>query len=180
MSTPLPFPWNTVHRLQLVTDSITVNAQANGRDEALTTIVEELADGEVPPDEETMERRYRTLAANRAKKYRYHGMVDGQLAHQLHPEPFVQSHFETVALREIVGLVSSHISPDEKRLLQELSDGDSYGQLASRYGIKIGTLKSRVSRLRSNVRNSSVARIVHEALDVSTSHPTGEQTRIHP
>jgi len=152
----LPFPWNTFQRLQAATDSRIINARTNGREEALTVLLEELAAGKVPPNAETMERRYRTLSANRAKKYRYRVELGQRLVYEHQGERLGYDHCDLLAFRELTRLALAKLLPRDWELLQEVGNGTSYRELARRLGKPVGTLKARVSRLRRQIRNMKV------------------------
>ncbi len=164
----LSFPWNTFQRLQTSTNSDVVNARAYGRDEALTVIMDELAAGKVPPDEETMERRFRTLSANRAVKYRTRRQLEIEATDHYRVEPVMQDLSDELAVQELVELASSQIAPDDWQLLQDIGNGESYVELALNRRKKAGTLKSTVSRLRCHMRKSEIGRVILEALQLSS------------
>ena len=168
MAEVLPFPWDTLQRLQAATDSPVINARTKGREEALTMLVEELAEGQVPPDAETMERRYRTLSANRAAKYRHRKQLERQAAYEQGRQPVGPDHSDELALRELAGLAASQFAPGDWELLQAIGSGKSYSEVALTLGKPIGTLKSRVSRLRCHMRNSEVGCITPRVLQEVT------------
>jgi len=173
MAEILSFPWNTLQRLQAASNSVVVNARSMGREEALTVIVGELAAGKVPPDEEAMERRFRTLSANRAVKYQTRKQIEAEAADLNRIEPVLHDLSDELAVQELTSLASSQLTLEDWQLLQDIGNGEPYIELALESRKSVGTLKSKVSRLRSRIRNSTVGRTILEA--VKQSH--GDQRK---
>lgn len=157
MNEVLPFPWNTLRRLQAVTDSTIVNARTNGREEALCLLVEELALGKIPSSAEAMERRYRTLSSNRAVKYRNRKSLAEQVAYELQAKHAEQDPAELMTVRQVTAVVLERVEQEEWELLQLLSEEATYSEVAGKLTVPIGTLKARVSRLRHRLRAIQLA-----------------------
>jgi DNA-directed RNA polymerase specialized sigma24 family protein len=164
MDEALPSPWDTFRRLQAITDSAVVTARTNAREEALSELLEELATGEVPSDAAAVERRYWALTGNRAKKYRYRAALADQVAHHEQHGHQHRDQPDLPALRELVALASEGLAPHDRELLQVISAGTPYSDIASRLGRPVGTLKARVSRLRRQVRDSHVGSTIRLAM----------------
>lgn len=165
MDHALPFPWNTFRQLQVITDSPVVTARTNAREEALSELLEELAAGSVPSDADAMERRYWALTVNRSKKYRHRAALSDQVAHhEQHGRPD-HDQADVVAERELVVLASAGLAPQDRELLYEVvGSGIPYGEIASRLGKPVGTLRARVSRLRRHIRESHVGCVIRLAM----------------
>lgn len=69
--------------------------------------------------------------------------------------------------------------PDEQRILIELValDGKSYEDVAKSYGLALGTVKSRISRGRSQMRKAVEG---HDSCKVVASRPSREAKRAQP
>lgn len=163
----LPFPWDTLRRLQTATDSWLVNPRTKGREEALLRLVEELAAGKVPSSPEVMERRYRTLSANRAVKYRHRTTVAGRVAYEHRVQHVDLDPSELTALKELTVLVAAKLAPQDCWLMREIGDGASYREVAQELGMPVGTVKARVSRLRHYMRNTEVAKIIRQTFEAA-------------
>jgi len=175
MHTELSFPWNTLQRLQALTDSLVINARTNGCEEALTVIVDDLATGKVPRDAVAMELRYKTLSANRKAKYHYRKHLYSKMPDNYLTAPRrnkiatilcsrLVDHSDQLVVRELAAMAESQVSPTGWALLCEIGDGVPYVEVGSKLGKKIGTLKSQVSRLRRDFRDSDVGSIIRDGL----------------
>jgi DNA-binding NarL/FixJ family response regulator len=160
----LPFPWETLRHLQEDTDSFLVNSYTKGKEEALCSLVEELAAGMIPSDAEAMERRYRTLSTNRSAKYRYRSLLGGQIAYERQVQHSDYDPIELITLKQLTVLVSAELAAQEWELLREIGNGASYLEVARKLDVPIGTVKARVSRLRHKLRNVEVAGIIRQVL----------------
>jgi len=69
-STTLPSGWQVFESLQHSIDSRIVNSAALGGEEALSDLLDDFAKDFVP-DAERVERRFRSLLRNRARKHRH-------------------------------------------------------------------------------------------------------------
>ena len=161
----LAFPWSTLQRLQTTTNSRVVNARTKGQEETLSLIVEELAVGKVPANAEAMERRYRTLSANRAAKYRRRTMLARQIAYEQQVRHVDHNPAKVMTLQQVTSLLSEELRPQEWELLREFGDGTSYSEVARKLGTPVGTVKARVSRLRRHIRNTEVAKIIRQTFE---------------
>lgn len=156
MDESLPFPWNTFSELQRATDTSVVS---HARDEALSELLDDFADGSVPRDSEAMLRRYRSLVTNRAKKYRSRRQVARQVEH--HERRRLERHdaFERAADREIATVALRAIDEDDRQLFSEIFiRGWSYEEAAKSRRRPIGTIKARISRLRKQMRDDCTRR----------------------
>jgi len=164
MAEVLPFPWDTFCQLQRATAlSLVVTPRTIGREEALTALAEDIAAGNVPAGREEMERRFSSLSANRAAKYRQRGRLERLALQELQPRCFREDSFEGVAIGELSRLTLSQVSPQDRQLLREMSIGMAYSEIASKRGWPVGTLKAHISRLRRRVRESRVGELVQHA-----------------
>ncbi len=155
MDDALPFPWETFLRLQLVTDSPVITARTKAREEALTELLEEVAASGFTRDAGAIERHYRALSANRAKKYRHRTELADQVAHHQQHEHQGHDPLELAEFRERAALALAGLPPQDQELLRQvLGNGRSYREVASRLGKPVGTVKARVSRLRDQIRAS--------------------------
>jgi DNA-binding NarL/FixJ family response regulator len=163
MAEVLPFPWSTLLQLQTATNSQVVNARTKGQEEALNLIVEELAVGRVPMNAEAMERRYRTLSANRAVKYRYRTTLARQVAYEHQVRHYRSDLVEIMTLEQLTTLLSEDLTLQEWELLREIGEGIPYHEIASKIATPVGTVKARVSRLRRHMQDTEVAKIFRRA-----------------
>jgi hypothetical protein len=160
----LDFPWGTFLELQRLSDSHVINARAHAQEEALAEILEDIAIGSCPTDPDAMRQRYRTLAANRTKKFSYRTKVADQVAHHDESQRRAPDQHDLAAFRQLAKLTASGISRDDYGLLVEiLGAGASYRESATVHKVPVGTLKARVSRLRSQIRNGSTGTTIRAA-----------------
>jgi len=161
----LPSPWDIFLQLQVATDSLTVNARTNAREEALTDLLEGLAAGAgVGLDAEAMARRYWALSANRAKKYRYRAGLADQVVHHQRHEHLGHDSLALAELREQAAHALAGLAPQDADLLRQVFGyRRSYREVASRLGQPVGTMKARVSRLRDRIRARGTQATLGEA-----------------
>jgi hypothetical protein len=165
MADALSFPWDAFGRLQTATDSPVVNTWTKARDEALTELLEDLAAGVVPVNAEAMEQRHRALAANRAKKYRHRATLEDQVVQHVQRQQQCPDQADLAGLRQLIALASAGLPAEDRELLHDvLGNRMSYREAASQLAKPIGTLKARVSRLRRQIRASSVGATIRIAL----------------
>lgn len=165
MTSPdLPAPWGVFHRLQTVASCRRISPLARGRDEALTELPDTFgAAGCDPPDPDDIRRRFDVLCGNRAAKYRRRAQIDRRIAGGTRAT-LADRHTHAVAVKELADLVRRAISDADWVIFRMLSEGFTYREVADRRGMTVEALKSRISRVRSRLRDSPVGRQVQDAL----------------
>lgn len=146
MSQALPVPWVLFAALQRQADSAILNSFAWGVDEALDTLLYEIANGPTCSDSQEAPRRFKNLCSNRAAKYRRRQ----QILYEEYHHPLVDDMsgpYQTAARAEVLARISEHVTADERRLLRAWAEGYTYQELAAYTGLTISNLKSKISRL---------------------------------
>jgi DNA-binding NarL/FixJ family response regulator len=159
MSTVVPFHWNAFGELQAVVDGAIVTARAHGREEALSQLLDDHAHGVGSADAETMQRRFASLAANRAKKYRRRAAAAGQIAAHMRSRHSTDA-WEPVDVQQLVDLVARELTDDELALAGCLGREFSYNEIAGEVGKPIGTVKAEISRMRRRIRGTPLGRYI--------------------
>lgn len=139
-------PWGRYLQLQhQVANSDTESARSRGADEALNDLLEKIEQG-VELDERQVER----LCENRAAKHR-HRMKDDLLLAPNEDTSAIDGETRAVA-QLLLEALQEKLAPSDRSLLAELANGHTYKELAKRRGATVEALKTRVSRLRSQLR----------------------------
>ena len=147
MSQSLPVPWVLFAALQRQADSAILNSFAWGVDEALDTLLYEIANGTTCSDSKEAPRRLKTLCSNRAAKYRRRQRILYEEYPQQPPVDDMSGPCQTAARAEALARISAHVTADERRLLRAWAEGYTYQELAAHTGLTISNLKSKISRL---------------------------------
>jgi hypothetical protein len=143
--------WMAFSRLQHFLNSLSIDATIWGRDEAGTDLVTDLANDDLSPAE--VNRRFRGIALNRARKHRNRAQLYGDHAARCRGEAYHEDNQATdAAARELLQLVRRAVSIEEWNVLWRLAEGSSYEELAGVAGTSEVSLRTRVSRVRERVR----------------------------
>lgn len=103
--------------------------------------------------------------------------VDGQLASVI---PFPAAQLHSVELREIMARLRL-LPPQVRQIMISVTDGASYEELAARFDIPMGTVKSRIKRARDFLAGEDqdeVAELEVGAGDAVTSEQARQITRL--
>ncbi len=147
MSQSLPFSWALFSAQQRQANSAILNSVAWGIDEALATLLDEIATGTMCSDSTAAQRRFKNLCSNRAAKYR-HRLQILYAESSIHPAvDALSGPCETAARAEGLAHINAHVTVEEKRLLCAWAEGYTYHELAAQTGLTIPNLKSKISRL---------------------------------
>jgi hypothetical protein len=173
----LSFPWNDFLQFQTACEGRTTCPASLGREEALTIFVGELDPDGGKHDSRSLRTQFDNLCCNRAAKYRHRIQLSKQFADLRRAQRseversllsgrglLPENHTGMVAIRELLSLARQCVSKGDWKILWMLAEGYSYGEIAGCYGLTIGNLKSRLSRIRSRIRKSPVGRLLHTAL----------------
>ena len=142
--------WDELARIQkLMSDKEPRNPVARrAMDEAYSTIVSEVQD-HTP---ETLRRRFESLKRNRRCKYRDRQMIDRFLARNTDLLSRTGDPAELLEQRESLAVLLAAVTRGDAELLWSVATGWSYQELSVAARQPVGTLKSRVSRLRRRLR----------------------------
>jgi DNA-binding NarL/FixJ family response regulator len=160
MTKVVPFPWDAFGQMQAAADSVILTSRNHARDEALGQILDDHARGVGPADADALQRRFQSLAANRAKKYRRRAAVARHVAARLSSLNAVTDIWEAVELQELVDFTMRELVGDELVLADCLRRELSYDEIATEVGKPIGTVKAQVSRMRSRIRGTKVGQYI--------------------
>lgn len=173
----LPFPWGDFAHFQSCDDGRTTWPIALGHDEALTALVGGLSDYDAVHGSERLRGRFSNLCCNRAAKHRRRLRLDRQFADVRLADrreavrsllsgrgALAEDQMGSVAIRELLDLVRQEVSESDWRILWMLAEGYSYGEIAAHCNTTPESLKCRICRVRSRIRESRVGRLVQAAL----------------
>jgi DNA-binding NarL/FixJ family response regulator len=152
MSAPLSPFWSLVATWQSQSNTTMVNNRMWATEDALETVLRTVTpDGLVTGNEWTMQAMM-ILQGNRSAKHRHR--QDCLAAHQranasqhvsLDTAPELASH------REQLAQLHRLTTPEEWALLEALADGETYDDIAHATGVSVGSLKTKICRLRQRL-----------------------------
>ncbi len=147
----LPHPWDEYSPLQTELDERTrVDSETWGLEEALNNLIDPAARKRAPSPQ--VVKRVRN-AASRRERYRAHLRVLRvvQIAGPADPEV----EYQAIEVRETLDFLQAQVKPDDWTLLQEIAGGCSYAELAKMRGGTEGSLRVRMSRLRTMLKKAA-------------------------
>ena len=155
MDAPIPhFAWEVYLRFQPLAASPRSGPIPSGQDEALAVILDDFAAGHIPDGPDGIERRFATVAANRASKHRRRARLARAFADHVTSVSSTQDHTEAVARCEVVAIVRDQITEVEWQTLRMLSEGYSCREVAVKCETSNENVKSRACRTRARIRAS--------------------------
>lgn len=161
----MPFPWaDYLPTQQAASYSHQINPESLGREEALAAVLDDFGGDRRPFDSAALQRRFGNLCANRRGKHLQRKKLDKKLAGDRIRETPTADHTESVAVKELIGMLQDAVSAADWQILWKLAEGYSCGEVAAQRGISLANLKSRASRSRSRIRNSDAGKAVKFAL----------------
>jgi hypothetical protein len=159
-----------------------VNTDSRGAEDALLSSLDLISPNKPLPAPEFFQRKLDNLMSNRGKKHRQRLKLQRQRDEEqvqlescgtrkqisektdrtiLQPP---SSPEEPVLLEGLIALIRPIISEQDLVLLCEVANDDLLSDVAHRHNMKLGTLKSKVSRARALVRRSLSGEIIREVL----------------
>jgi DNA-directed RNA polymerase specialized sigma24 family protein len=175
----LPHPWAVFATLQSSYEPDSVD-ESLAREEALNSILEEIA---VNPDlpEVDIRKRFYNLRRNRVAKYWSHRRAHSNWIELGDPSTRRGGRYrdesgtmrgvvefsdvsDEIAFRQLALMVKDHLPRADWKVLSDLARGVPYSRAAAARGISVGTLKTRVSRIRQRVRSSEVGALLAQSL----------------
>lgn len=146
-------PWLTIERLQgTVARGPGGIFEQHGRDDALAGVVDELASIHFRP--ERLDARYVALRRNRRRKHKQRHDARIKMPHLFVAGPdAVRDPESIVGDREMIRVMLAVAPELPWRIFGEIANDTSFNEIAAREGIKVGTLKSMVSRGRARARD---------------------------
>jgi hypothetical protein len=153
VSADLKYPWSAYAMLQAkASRSDRINDAASGTDDGLAYILTTIEAGTVPAHPEELHRNTRTSVATGAWNDRNHARLrlryPSDLGNEVGPDP----EFSLMA-RQRLRQVQGKLAAFDWSILCALAVGYDYIEIAAMTGLTAGSLRTRVSRLRSGLLN---------------------------
>jgi len=151
MNDPLEYPWSTYLELQSkLMHSHTVSGVTNAMEDGLNHILQTIEATAVPSKSAELQSQVDTRMSTSAWNERNHARLRRKFAGDIARSDKAESGiFAFVRIRDIADFLGAAAS----KLLKAIADGWTYDQISRAEGGAGGQLRTRVSRLRSRLRN---------------------------
>ena len=130
-----------------------VNHRTFAMEDQLNVFLDSLEKGVLLSDPNSRRTRIENLYTNRSQKYRHRYKLLGLWAPN-QPQFTSKSPIDELIREEQLARACSMSTPQDWRILCRLADEDDYAIIAKEEGLRLGTLKSRVSRCRNRIKAS--------------------------
>jgi hypothetical protein len=153
MPTDLKYPWSAYATLQAkAARSYRVDDAASGADGGLAYILTALEAGTVPANPEELHRHTQMAVATGAWKHRNHARLrfkyPSDLGNEAGPDPEL-----SLMAHERLLQIQGNLAALDWSILNAVANGYDYMEIAAITGLTAGSLRTRVSRLRSSLLN---------------------------
>jgi hypothetical protein len=154
LATPSGYPWSLYESIQSQTERFTRIADvAWGLERGLNFFLAILNANKVPDTEAEFQRRIETVVASGAWNERNRARLRRKY---LYPELKFGMEPGLIALNQ-VDAIRNELSPSDWGLLTAVAAGVPYDELAASAGLSVGTIRTRICRLRSRLRRRVAA-----------------------
>lgn len=143
-------PWDELARIQaeVADDKPRTRARRQALDDAYSVVLDELGEHTAA----SLRQRFSNLVSNRRRKFRERRAIEKFLVRGDTEADDALDPVEILSRREVAAQVLTEVGPGERALLWAVAEGRSYEDLAAEAREPAGTIKARVSRLRTRLR----------------------------